>query len=222
MRTYPINIGGDFVRNGGVFEPDEGTVTFDGSGNQILDTDAITFYDLRVDSGSTLVDLAQNSASLIVDGALTNNGALQKNQEVNGTADVDYFNTGGYGGLTLNANGSDLGSTLVEISGNQDCTVTAGETVQRCFDITPANTTGRNATATFYFAEGELSGNTCGSLVGYHWNGFGWDALTTGGHVCESEPYSVQSSGVSDFSLFVLKSDGPPVVYVIYLPLILR
>jgi hypothetical protein len=216
VRAHDINIAGDFVRNGGVFDAGDSTLTFDGSGTQTLDTDAITLYNMTVNSGVTLVDLAE----FTVDGTLTNNGTLQRTQDVNGSADVTFFNTGGYGGLTLNANGSDLGTTTVKINGNQDCTDFSGETVQRCFDISPTNTTGQDAIATFYFADSELSGNTCSGLVAYHWNGDSWDALTTGSHACEGEPYSVQATGVSDFSLFMLKSGDPLGAYKVYLPLI--
>jgi len=112
--------------------------------------------------------------------------------------------------LTLNANGSDLGETTVTIKGNRDCTDVTGETVKRCFNITPANTTGRNATVSFYFAASELSGNTCTTLDAYHWNGSGWDLESTATRNCSTEPYMVQSNAVSDFSPFVLKSDSVP------------
>ena len=162
---------------------------------------------LVVDSGSELV-MGENA--LTVDGTLTNNGGLRQTKDVTGSADVTFLSTGGYGGLTLNANGSDLGSTDVTIKGNQDCTTTAGETVRRCYDITPTNTSGLNATLTFYFAGDELSGNTCSTLDVYHWNSTSsiWESLTTGTRSCSAEPYSIQATGVSDFSPFALKDDG--------------
>ena len=203
-------MGGNWTNNGS-FTPNSHTVTFDGGGTQTLDSGAITFYDLTVNSGSTLVDLAE----FTVDGTLTNNGTLQKTQDVNDSLDVDFFNTGGYGGLTLNANGTNLGSTQVSIKGNQDCT-TAGETVNRCFDVSPTITSTRNATITFYFDSSELSGNTCSELNIYHWDGSEWDALTldtsydTDGRLCGSDPQSVRVKSVSDFSSFVLKSGDDP------------
>jgi len=182
------------------------TVRLAYSGTQSLPAGASSLYHLVVNSGATLVDLS----NITVSGVLTNNGALQKTSDVNGSVDVDFFNTGGYGGLTLNANGSDLGQTTVTIKGNHDCTDVAGETVKRCFNIAPANTTSRNATISFYFASSELSGNTCATLDAYHWNGSGWDLESTAARNCSTEPYMVQSSGVSDFSPFVLKSDTGP------------
>jgi PKD repeat protein len=208
--SMDLTIGGDFTRNGGVFAAGGGTVTFDGSGTQTLDTDAIVFHDLAVTSGSTLVDLAE----FTVGGSLTNNGTLQKTQDVNGSADVTFFDTGGYGGLTLNANGSDLGSTIVKIKGNQDCTGVPGETVRRCFDIAPSTTTGRNATVTFYFAASELSGNECSTLDARHWDGSNWVPETTGSRSCAGEPYWLQATGVSDFSPFVLRIPAPVADFV--------
>ena len=182
------------------------TVRLAYSGSQSLPSGASDLYHLVVESDATLVDLTDFTVS----GVLTNNGILQKTIAVNGSSDVEFFNTGGYGGVTLNANASDLGETMVTINGNHDCTDVTGETVKRCFDITPANTTGRNATVTFYFADSELSGNTCTTLDAYHWSGGGWDLESTAARNCSTEPYLVESSGVTDFSPFVLKSDSSP------------
>ena len=184
-------------------------MTFDGSGTQTLDTDAITFYHLTVNNGSTLLDAAE----FTVDGTLTNNGTLQKTQVVTGTSDVSFFNTGGYGGLTLNANGTNLGSTEVNIRGNQDCTAAAGETVKRCFNITPATTTDRDATITFYFDSSEIpASQSCSNLNAYHWNGSSWASLNVSDRDCTSTPRSLTVTGVGSFSPFVLGESGPTAV----------
>ena len=52
--NYTIEVGGDLIRNGGLFAARGGSVTFDGSSAQILDTDTITFHDLTVAKGTTL------------------------------------------------------------------------------------------------------------------------------------------------------------------------
>ena len=181
------------------------TATFNGN----LDVN----HDLTIGLAAKM-DMGAYQAS--VGGALTNNGTLQHTQDVNGSADVTFFNTGGYGGLTLNANGSDLGSTTVSMKGNQDCTTTAGEAVKRCFDISPANTSSLDAIVTFYFANSELSGNDCNTLDAYRWNGSSWQVFTTGTRSCASEPYSLQATGVSDFSPFVLKSSSAPTAVTIH------
>lgn len=208
-----LRISGDFVLSGGAFAHNNGEIVFDGSGTQTIDSSSdITFYDLTVNGGTTVVILATSEPT--VTGTLTNDGTLQRTEDVNGSSDVTFFNTGGYGGVTLNANDTgdgskDLGNTTVGVRGNQDCTDVIGETVERCFDISPANTTGRDATITFYFAGSELSGNDCNTLTAYHWNGNSWDALNTGSHACSMEPYSVQATGVSELSPFVLKKEEP-------------
>jgi hypothetical protein len=202
-----INVAGDFTRNGGVFNARSGTVTFDGSGTQTLDTDTIAFYNLTVNSGSTLLDAAE----FTVNHTLTNNGALQRTQTVNGSSDVSFFNTGGYGGVILNANGTDLGSTTVTIKGNQDCTSgTSGSSVKRCFDIAPANTSGLNATMRLYFSASELGSTTCSGMQVWRWNGSSWEtAGTSPSRQCTTEPYYVQVTGVSSFSPFVADNDEP-------------
>jgi hypothetical protein len=160
-----------------------------------------------------------DAAEFTVGGTLTNNGALQRTQTVNGSSDVSFFNTGGYGGVTLNANGTDLGSTTVRIRGNQDCTIVAGETVRRCFDISPTNTTGRNAAITFYFANSEIpGGQSCSNLNGYRWTGSGWEVLTldtaygTNGRSCGSDPRSLRVKNVASFSDFVLQETSPTAI----------
>jgi CSLREA domain-containing protein len=208
-----MTLSGNFTHSGGTFAHNNGIVTFDGSGAQILETD-VNFYDVTVNSGSTLVKVGASDFTVL--STLTNDGTLQRTQVVNGSSNVSFFNTGGYGGVVLNANDADLGSTTVNIKGNQDCTDVAGETVQRCFDIAPTNT-GVSTTVRFYFASSELSDNDCNTLNAYHWDGSNWGSalpLDTSwgddGRKCESEPYSVQVYPVTDFSPFVLKSGDPP------------
>jgi CSLREA domain-containing protein len=214
-----VTVSGNWAGNG-TFTPNNHAVTFDGLVTQTV-AGAAAFYDLTVASSATISDTS--SGGLAVNGTLTNHGTLQRMQAVNGSSEVNFFNTGSYGGLILNANNTDLGDTTVTISGAQDCTNNPGETVQRCFDIDPENATGRNVFATFYFAESERSGNSCHDLNAYHWNGSGWDALTldasygTNGRSCGTEPYSLRVQNVGDFSPFVLKSSVPTVVQLIEL-----
>jgi hypothetical protein len=214
-----MNVAGNWTYSGGTFNHNNGTVTFNGAGTQNLTANvATTFNHLTVNAGATLVETVA-ADNVAVAGTLTNNGTLQRTQDVNGSSNVSFFNTGGYGGLTLNANGSNLGSTTVNIKGNQDCTTTAGETVKRCFNIAPTNTSSRNATITFYFADSELSGNTCSTLDAFrNTGGNNWSQLTrdgsygTNGRDCSNTPRSLRVVGVSDFSPFVLKSGAPTAI----------
>ena len=130
-----------------------------------------------------------------------------------------FLNTGSYGGMTIDANGVDLGATTVRISGNQACDTT-DSLVRRCFDITPTNLTGRSATVTFFFSAAELNGSACTSMNAWHWSGSAWDSLTldstygTGGRDCTAEPYSVRVTGVTTFSPFGLRTATPTAVTV--------
>jgi hypothetical protein len=205
--NYAINLAGDLTRNGGVFTAQNGTVTFDGSVTQTLDTDDITFYDVIVNSGATLL----TQRSYTANGTVTNNGTLQLTKNV-ASGQVGFLGAGGYGGVSI-ATAGDLGAVTVTIKGNQDCTTVPGETVRRCFDIAPTNTD--TAQVLFYFSGSELSGNDCNTLNAYHWDGNAWQLLPLDtswggdGRACESEPYSVRVYPVSDFSPFVLSDEEP-------------
>lgn len=172
--------------------------------------------------------LTVDGGSLTVGGALVNDGTLQQQQTVNGAA-VAFFATGGYGGLTINPNGQALGATTVQIRGNEgDCTSVPGESVRRCFDITPGSAPVSGVALTFYFAAFEIpAGQSCATVEAYHWNGAAWQMLIrdanygTDGRDCTAEPYSIRITGVTDFSPFVLKSGSAP-NYNLYLPLVLQ
>jgi len=102
---------------------------------------------------------------------------------------------------------------VVSIKGNQDCTTVPGEAVRRCFDIAPATASGRNATITFFFAGSEIpAGQDCDDLNAYRWDGGTWQALTPGTRACGGDPQSLQVTGVTTFSKFVLKETAPNAV----------
>jgi hypothetical protein len=129
---------------------------------------------------------------------------------VPGSTDVTFLGPGGYGGVTLNANALDLDSTTVAIKGNQPCN-NGNELINRCFNIIPANTTGRNATIAFAYTVAELNGNSCAAMDAYHWNGLSWEGpLTVGGRDCVSTPGTLRITNVAAFSPFGLKSGPSP------------
>jgi hypothetical protein len=165
-----------------------------------------------INNGLTGVD---DGADWVVNGALTNNGELRQARGVTGAGDVAFLGVGGYGGVTLNANGLDLGSTVVSIKGNQECTAVVGATVRRCFDIEPTNAAGRDATITFFFASSEIpAGQACSALNAYRWDGSDWQLLTldasygTNGRACGADPQSLRVQHVDSFSAFILKAAG--------------
>jgi CSLREA domain-containing protein len=208
--NYGIHLAGDFARNGGVFTPRGGTVTFDGAGTQTLDTNVITFYNLTVGSGSTLADLAEFS----VDGTLTNNGALQQTRDAAGsTAYLNIKDSTGtidkYLGAEINPAAS-MGRTTVTIWGNQLCpNVSSG--VRRCFELDP--TTSQAATVKFYYTEAERNGQDNAAMNVYHWNGSSWvgepGSYSRGG---SGDGQWVQVEGVDEYSPFALGDDDPTVV----------
>jgi hypothetical protein len=207
-------LGGDFTNNG-TFTDGTGSIDyqFTGTSNSIGGTGAVQFEDMEFAAGSSYLFNQTVTAS----GALTNRGEIIRTQAVNGSTDVTFFNTGGYGGVRINANGSDLGDTMVTIRGDQECTEVAGEGVKRCFNITPTNATGRNATIRFYFDETtELNGLTCANLKVYHFddNTDTWALAGTDGGTatCTGTLSYVEVSGVTTFSPFILSSSSPTAV----------
>jgi hypothetical protein len=167
-------------------------------------------YRLVIESGGALE--IPGGVALNVTDALVNNGTLRQTQDVSGGSDVAFLDVGGYGGVTINANGQALGSTVVEIKGNQDCVGTDDEIVERCFEITPANTSGLDATVTFYFDGSEIiEGSRCDeNLSVSHYHDGAWQPETVSGRDCGSSLHSITVAGVTGFSPFVIEGDGPP------------
>ncbi|PKO12062.1 MAG: hypothetical protein CVU39_25935 [Chloroflexi bacterium HGW-Chloroflexi-10] len=169
--------------------------------------------DLTVDSGG-LLDVG--SQDFGVDGRLSNHGLLR--QQTGVSQEKPFLGTGSYGGLMVNPNGQNLGMTRVQILGSQDCTTNPGETVRRCFFITPEIDPSSASTLTFFFSASEIpDGQTCSAMEVYRSEGAAWSAALardtsygTQGRSCAAEPYSIRVSSVGGLSAFVLKSGGAP------------
>ena len=148
-------------------------------------------------------------------------GTFHQTRDVLGNEDVAFPQAGGAtGGVILNANNSDLGSTEVALTAGMACAgVITNATVSHCHIITPANATGRDATITlFYPQSAAIPYHYCRLMDAYRWDGT-WDhRLTravdygTHGRLCGDEIQSIQVTGVQTFSSFVLRS--PPVADV--------
>ncbi len=190
------------------------TVVFAGSSLQTVDG-TLNFANVIVNNGAT-VEIASNT---VIANSLTNNGRIQQTQDVTGPGDFAFLGLGSYGGVILNrgTTGSDLGETTVIIRGNQICNV-GDELINRCFDISPTNNSGLEATVTFFWSQGELNGNQCDAMNAYRWNGAAWDLpLTLDGSYGDSQgrncPQGLQSlrvREVTEFSPFGLKSGTSP------------
>jgi hypothetical protein len=183
-------------------------------------TSTMTVANMTVGVNGNLV--VSSIGGLNVNGRLFNNGQMQQTRLANGSSNIAYFDTGDYGGLVLNPNGDSMGDTTVVIRGNQDCTTSAGDTVKRCFDISPnSNNPGTGKTVTFFFHQSEESGNACDSLVAYHFAGGVWSPLEldttydTDGRLCGTDPRSVRVRNVVSFSPFMLNQSAPTAIELV-------
>jgi len=196
-----------------------GTLTFGANqavamnnSNGVVLNRSVTFGGGVTVAAGALLDA--NGNAVTVSGTLANNGTLKQTLSVTGSGSVDFFSTGGYGGVVLDAaGGGDLGNTVVTIRGNQAQCDTNNSTVHRCFDIAPTNASGINASVTLYVSSAELNSLACNTLAIYHSSGGTWTlAGTSGAPSCGTEPYSVQATGVTGFSPFALATAKPTAI----------
>ncbi|HOU13898.1 MAG TPA: S8 family serine peptidase [Anaerolineae bacterium] len=175
-----------------------------------------------IEYGATLT--IPDGFTLTVEATAINSGTLTHSRAVAGGAPValgHLLNSGGtpvYHGVVL-ASAAEMGLVTATIRGRQACTTAgAGDTVNRCFNITPAIVPTDGVTLTFYFAASEIpTGQACETMEVYHHNGTTWSAplardmaYGVDGRDCSAEPYSIRVVGVADFSPFVLKSGSAP------------
>ena len=195
------------------------------------------FYNLQIDSSnyltvSTDIEVGNNltvgstgmiyfnESSASVEGSVTNNGFMASRFDVANGETVNFLHiqdsaasTDKYAGVAIEATGGDLGSTLVRVGGNDDCTADDGSNsyVQRCFEIVP--TTQNDATISYFYNASEANGNVESGVNVYHWNGTSW--VVEGGTYSRSsgsDPRYSQVTAVSAYSPFVLDDSLPTVV----------
>ena len=185
-------------------------------------------HDLRIE-GSLSLDWGDFYApdaphNFVLTGPFTHTGGVyHQTQVVNGSNDVGFPKAGG---VILNANGQDLGSTEAALTAGDSCAgAPAGLIVAHCYVITPTITAGRNAVATFYYNDSEIpAGQSCETMEAFQWDST-WNPLTrdgsygVGGRMCGGNPLSIRVTGVMTFSPFVLTREPPS---AIYLPLVLK
>jgi hypothetical protein len=179
---------------------------------------SIVAHDLIIDHGATL-DLA--SGSLDLSGTLINNGAIIRSETIGSNAQIPFLLEGGHPGLLIStgspaatngvASADVMGLTSVTVS-NRSCTGVGG-TVNRCYEVSPANPS--PSTITFYFNQDDLGDHVCEDLSLYNYEGGAWAAVAGPGdaaisHQCELANFSVTVSGINDYSPFLL-SDAEPV-----------
>jgi hypothetical protein len=123
-----------------------------------------------------------------------------------------------------------MGDTTVVIRGNQTCTHTSGDTVKRCFEVTPSsNNPAIGKTVTFFFDQSEEAGNVCGYMNAYRFAISSWTLLALDpsydldGRMCGPDPRSVRVINLTSFAPFVLHQNEPPaVMYFQYLAIIIN
>jgi hypothetical protein len=168
-------------------------------------------------------------ADFALTGPFTHTGGVyHQTQDVSGSSDVGFPKAGG---VIINAGTQNLGSTEVALTAGADCAgAPTGETVHHCYLITPTNTTGQDATLTFYYRNDEVpAGHACTTMNAYRWDGT-WDNQLTrdtsygaDGRMCGDDPQSIQTMNVATFSPFAFVLNGPAETQkYIYLPLVVR
>ncbi|MEZ4716433.1 MAG: M12 family metallo-peptidase [Caldilineaceae bacterium] len=210
-----INLAGNWQQPATAsFVPGTSSVIFDG-GNQSVSLGAagtvaaINFNILAVNAGST-VDFGYGWPQ--VTQQMVNNGTVRQTKDLPAGFSGGFFVSGGYGGLTMSVQGGAPGVTVVSINKQVDgCTAKIGETVQRCYDINPANKTNLNATLTFAYQETEQSGNSCTFMNAYQndLSGTELPELPVQGRACTGALRSITVNNVNNFNTtaFTLGSD---------------
>ncbi len=177
-------------------------------------------HDLVIEPGATLdFDVHE----LQVAGTLTNLGSITQRKAVGANASVPFLMAGGHSGVRIETPASfldaspsapafltaGLGETAVTIDGGQSC-ASSGDTVLRCFTVTPASSSGTAISLTFYFDHEELNAQDCSALSAFNWHNGGWVAAgTVSQRQCATAPYSITVAGVTEFSPFVLAENEP-------------
>lgn len=191
-----------------------------GGGNMPDLTANAAVYNLEIQPGA---DLDLSTYALSVKGSVINNGTLlQTISSVPAnttTAFLNLTNASGaqdkYFGVQINPTSGPMGSTMVQIKGNAQCTATdPTDTVNRCYEITPS--TSQTANIDFYYLDSELDGLVPESLKAWYWTGSAWSSAgTVQARTSIAPDYRRLSvSGVSAYAPFALtdKLSGPTVV----------
>ena len=197
--TTSLTVAGDVYQGGGTFAGSSHDLHIEGS--------------LHMAGG----DLYAPENVQLTGSFIHNGGTYRQTQSVNGNSNISFPKNGG---VILNANGQDLGRTEVQITAGVNCAgVSVGEAVAHCAVITPTTATGRDATITFFYTDGEIPwGHSCAAVEAYRWDGT-WDHRLTrdggydiDGRMCGNDPQSIQVTNVTEFSPFVLSGPSSEII----------
>ncbi len=128
-------------------------------------------------------ELNLGATEIFVNGRIANFGALRETKPV--AADTNFLfitDAAGtavkYRGVEISSPAGDMGSTTVEIRGNQTCTTNPADAIfHRCFNIAP--TTPQNAAIRVWLTEAERNGQDASAAQLWHWNGSSWEGISS-------------------------------------------
>jgi hypothetical protein len=186
------------------------------SGDTVTLVDNSYAMTLTVESGAEL-DLAGNS--LTVGGEVTNNGTMSQTLTVPNSTTTEFLriqNVGGsedkYLGVDITPSTGSMGLTTVAIRGNQVCTTDdQGDTVDRCFQITPSSS--ETADVRFHYLDSELDAENAATMQAWRWGGSAWAAAASTWTRNDGSPYNYcQANDMSQYGIITLASGGPTAV----------
>lgn len=221
--------------NSGNFDSGTGTVMITGTvadvGSEIGGSTTTNFYNLtlnktmnHVQLGSTIqiandLTFTQGCLNLAghdlhLDG--TNGSVVRENEtnliwgasgEIIITQDLNAPSAVNPGNLGVQiSSAQNLGSTVVK-RGHQQIVDGPGFSINRYFDISPANNTALDATLVFHYLESELAGIAEADLDIWRNDGSGWE-LQSG--TLDMGANTVTKSGIPSFSTWTLAGGGDP------------
>ncbi len=223
-----IELGGDWSSNG-TFEAGDGTVVFNGSGQQtISNTSPTAFNNLTVDkAGGDLVaasDFTVGGALTVTQGDLDLNGqiiTLDADALLSETAGNTIKGATGYltttrtlGALTAENVGGlgaelttsvSLGETEIR-RGHGEQIGNGNESALRYFDILPTTNSGLNATLVFHYDESELNGHAESSFALYRSSNDGASWTQEGG-TRDEIGNTVTLAGIDAFSRWTVSAE---------------
>jgi hypothetical protein len=170
---------------------------------------AATCHDLTIASAAALT--VSQGITLTATGVVSNSGRLTQVRAADAAGAGVAFGLWGnasaltYAGVTITPTVAALGTVTVTVRG---AVCGAGgalpQTVERCFEITPANP--GPATVRFYYHAAEANGNADPTV--YRWDGAAWQALSTTDRSNTGDGWRWVEAAVTSYSAFALK-DGP-------------
>ncbi|UOG90782.1 MAG: M12 family metallo-peptidase [Candidatus Thiothrix sulfatifontis] len=188
----------------------------------------ITFHNVQVISGTTTfngnVNFGNNlqtsngatadfsTHAVTVEGGVTNNGGIKQTKTTANSTTTEFArikNAAGtsdkYFGVEITPSSGSMGSTTVEVKGNQKCAASGPPAtgVNRCYLVTP--TTNQTSATRFYYRAAESNGNTTPNV--YLQTGGSWTSQTTSARGGSGEAVFATSSGLTAYGTFALSEN---------------